>query len=180
LTNVVEWARRTRAHVVYVSIINVDQNGRLYPYYRAKHDAEQLLVRSGVPYTIQRAAQFHAFLAYIFGTVSKLPFAILPPRSAFQPIDVNACAERLAEHAIGEPIGMARDIAGPQTRSGSEFFAQWARATHRNKRLIELPLPIGGFRAVADRRAVNEQAEPLGSTFATWLAHSGRANPYDA
>jgi uncharacterized protein YbjT (DUF2867 family) len=180
MANVVEAARRTGAHVVYVSIINVDRNGRHFPYYGAKYDAEQLLLRSGVPHTIQRAAQFHAFLAYLFGTVAKLPLAILPPRSAFQPIDVDACAERLADHAAGEPLGMARDIAGPETRSGRELFTQWARATHRNRPLIELPLPMGAFRAIANRGAVNDQAEPLGPSFASWLAQSGGANPYDA
>ncbi|MDB5071675.1 MAG: nucleoside-diphosphate sugar epimerase [Candidatus Eremiobacteraeota bacterium] len=180
MSNVVEAARRTGAHVVYVSIINVDRNGRHVPYYRAKFDAEQLLVRSGVPYTIQRAAQFHAYLSHVFGTIAKLPLAILPPGAAFQPIDVHACADRLAVHALGEPLGVARDVAGPETRSGRELFTQWARATHRNKPLVQLPLPVGAFRAVANRGAVNDQAEPLGPTFASWLAQTGGANPYDA
>ena len=180
MANVVEAARRTGMHVVYVSIVNVDRNGRFFPYYQAKYDAEQLLVRSGVPYTIQRAAQFHAFLAYVFGTVSKLPLAVLPPRTAFQPIDVRACADRLADHAAGDPRGVARDIAGPQTRSGREFFTEWARATKRRKPLVELPLPVGAFRAIANRGAVNDEAEPLGAPFATWLEQSGGANPYGA
>ena len=180
MTNVVEAARRTGAHVVYVSIINVDRNGRHVPYYRAKYDAEQMLASSGVSYTIQRAAQFHAYLSHVFGTIAKLPLAILPPGAAFQPIDVHACADRLADHALGEPLGMARDIAGPEIRSARELFTEWARATHRNKPLVELPLPMGAFRAVAKRRAVNDQAEPLGPAFAAWLAQTGGANPYDA
>jgi uncharacterized protein YbjT (DUF2867 family) len=171
LANVVEAARRTAAHVVYISIINVDLNQRLFPYYRAKYEAEQLLAHSGVPYTIQRAAQFHPFLAYFFGTASKSPVAILPPHSAFQPIDVAACAERLAELATRNPLGMARDIAGPEIRSGREFFDQWSDATHRHRPVVELALPMSIFRAFADRHVVNEDAEPIGPTFASWLAH---------
>ncbi len=44
-------------HLVYVSIVGVDQI--LWPYYERKRQAEVLVVASGLPYTIQRATQFH-------------------------------------------------------------------------------------------------------------------------
>ncbi len=180
LENVIAAARVARAHVVYVSIVNVDRNRRVYPYYAAKYEAEMLLARSGVPYTIQRAAQFHPFIAYIFGIAAKQPVAVLPPKAAFQPLDVDAFAGRLAQIAVGQPLGMARDVVGPHISSARELFSLWTAATGRHKLLVEAPLPIALFRAFADRRLINESAEPLGPTFESWLAaNAGSVNPYE-
>jgi uncharacterized protein YbjT (DUF2867 family) len=178
IRNVTDAVKRSGAHVVYVSIVNVDRI-RFFPYYRAKHDAETLLAASGVAYTIQRAAQFHPFLDYIFRILARPPIAVLPPWSVFQPVDVDAVAEHLAGLATGAPLGMARDVVGPETRSGADLFALWSRAVQRHKPAIELPLPIAGFRAFANGRLVNEAAERIGPSFESWLgANLGRENPY--
>jgi uncharacterized protein YbjT (DUF2867 family) len=163
-----------------VSIVNVDKNRRVYPYYGAKYEAEILLARSGIPYTIQRAAQFHPFIAYIFGVVAKQPVAVLPPKAAFQPLDVDAFAGRLAQIAVGQPLGMARDVVGPHISTARELFSLWTAATERHKLLVEAPLPIARFRAFADRCLINESAEPIGPPFESWLAaNDGAANPYE-
>src|SRR5690348_9960290 len=54
-------------HFIYISIVGVDKSD--YPYYVAKYKAEQLIVNSGIPYTIVRATQFHNFLLNIIQSV---------------------------------------------------------------------------------------------------------------
>jgi len=46
-----------RPHVVYVSIVGVDRIP--WPYYKRKRQVEALVTGSGLPFTIQRATQFH-------------------------------------------------------------------------------------------------------------------------
>ena len=58
--NVVDAVGPTGAHLIYVSIVGVDRH-RL-PYYKAKRAAEEVVASSSVPWTIQRATQFHDLL----------------------------------------------------------------------------------------------------------------------
>ena len=48
------------AHLVYVSIVDVDRIP--LKYYRAKREVEVMIESQGVPWTIQRATQFHPFI----------------------------------------------------------------------------------------------------------------------
>src|SRR5262245_3163440 len=63
-------------HFLYVSIVGVDRNP--FAYYRAKLEAERLVERGGVPWTILRATQFHDLLARFFGLLSRSPILLLP------------------------------------------------------------------------------------------------------
>ncbi len=112
------FARTARvSHLVYISIVGVDDIP--LPYYRAKREAERVIVDSQIPYSILRATQFHSFLAGLFATQRRVLPVTLVPAFSFQPIAVDDVAARLAELATADPAGRAPDIGGPQVRSQS-------------------------------------------------------------
>ncbi|ORX89859.1 hypothetical protein K493DRAFT_357569 [Basidiobolus meristosporus CBS 931.73] len=50
--------------IIYISIVDVDKNPE-YFYFKAKLDVENILIASGLPYTILRTAQWHPFIKFI-------------------------------------------------------------------------------------------------------------------
>jgi uncharacterized protein YbjT (DUF2867 family) len=149
--NLIAGARKagTPPHLVYVSIVGVDKIP--YGYYQAKFAAEQLFAQSGLPYTIQRATQFHDLLRAVFAASAKLPVAPVPALR-FQPVDVEDVAVRLAEVALAEPaMGRAADIGGPRVRDARDLARVYLMATGRARRpLLPIRLPgrvFGAFRA---------------------------------
>jgi uncharacterized protein YbjT (DUF2867 family) len=75
--------RSVPAHLIYVSIVGCDRNP--YPYYRAKHAAEIVLQRSGLPVTVVRATQFHTLVTKLAGMLGNGPVSLVP-RMSFQPL----------------------------------------------------------------------------------------------
>ncbi|MFC3157641.1 SDR family oxidoreductase [Chryseobacterium arachidis] len=51
-------------HLVYISIVGIDEVP--FAYYQQKLASEEEIKRSGIPYTILRATQFHEFIDDIF------------------------------------------------------------------------------------------------------------------
>jgi uncharacterized protein YbjT (DUF2867 family) len=65
-------------HIIHISIVGIDRSD--YPYYKAKLESEMLIERSGLPWTILRATQFHDLVLGIiqsFGadTLAEVPVA---------------------------------------------------------------------------------------------------------
>jgi len=134
-------ARVGVSHVVYISIVGVDRNP-YYPYFRAKLDAERVMEQSPVPWTILRATQFHDFVLRILQLLERLPAVMLIPRGfRLQPIDTGETADRLVELALSGPAGRAPDIGGPEVRIFAELADAYLKATGRQRRLVEIPLP---------------------------------------
>jgi uncharacterized protein YbjT (DUF2867 family) len=136
-------------HLVYVSIVGVDRIP--FGYYRSKLAAEQVFASSGLPYTVQRATQFHDLLRALFAASAKAP-VVAVPALRFQPIDVRDVAVRLAELAAAAPMdGRAPDIGGPRVRDARELARVYLAATGRGRRpLLPVGLPgrvFGAFRA---------------------------------
>ncbi|WP_042369755.1 SDR family oxidoreductase [Streptacidiphilus neutrinimicus] len=139
-------------HLVYVSIVGVDRIP--FGYYRAKLAAEQVFAASGLPYTVQRATQFHDLLRAMFAFGAKAPLVPVPALR-FQPIDVRDVAVRLAELALASPAdGRASDIGGPRIRGARELARVYLAATGRGRRpVLPVRLPgrvFGAFRAGAN------------------------------
>ena len=112
-------------HLVFISIVGVDVNP--YPYYRAKFESEQVIERSGIPYTILRATQFHDFIAMFLRLQRRLPF-IISLDVPDQPIAVEEVAERLVELVDAGPSGRVADIGGPQQLPLRTLIDIWQRA----------------------------------------------------
>ena len=101
-------------HLVYISIVGIDKS--TFPYYSAKLQVEEMIQRSGIPYSIQRVTQFHnlvLFLIKSFKIENQYSF-IIPDGMKFQSIDIRDVADKLAELAGGNPKGKLSDLGGPQ------------------------------------------------------------------
>jgi uncharacterized protein YbjT (DUF2867 family) len=111
-------------------------------YYREKLDAERLVERSPVEWTILRSTQFHDFVLPIVEALSRVPFVTLIPRGwLFQPIEAGEVAGRLVELTLGSPAGRVPDIGGPKVRTLASLTQAYLSAKGSKKGVVELPLP---------------------------------------
>jgi uncharacterized protein YbjT (DUF2867 family) len=142
-------ARRAGSpHLVYISIVGVDRVP--FRYYRAKLEAERLVERSRLPWTILRTTQFHDLLHMALAALAWAPVLLLPRGLRFQPVDTREVAERLAALALGRPAGRVADLGGPQVLTVEELAASYLRAAGRRRPLARVHLPgaaARGFRA---------------------------------
>jgi uncharacterized protein YbjT (DUF2867 family) len=161
--------------VVYVSIVGVDRVP--LGYYQAKHRTEQLLADSGLPYTIQRATQFHALVRTLFAGAARLP-ALPVPKIRIQPVDVRDVATRLVALAAGEPAGRVDDFGGPEIHDAADLARAVLAAiggARRQRRIVPVRLPGAVFRAYAGGGNLAPDHAGGSITFADYLA--GRADP---
>lgn len=131
--NVLAAIEGTDVHLVYVSIVGVD--GHRFPYYKAKWAAEQEVTSSSVPWTIQRATQFHDLLDLFLG----LPAFPATPNLAFQVVDTGEVAARLADLVEAGAGGRVDDFGGPEVIEVRDLAASRRRITGRRARLLPVP-----------------------------------------
>lgn len=161
------------SHFVYVSIVGVDRNP--FPYYRAKFDAEGVVERSAVPWTILRATQFHGFVFGMLRVLDRVPFFMPVPKGfIFQPVDAGEVANCLVELALSEPTGRVGDVGGPEIRTAASLARAYLKATGGRKRVLEVPLPGKTARAVREGTQVTRVAPVSVPGKATWEEFLGR------
>jgi uncharacterized protein YbjT (DUF2867 family) len=149
-------------HYVGVSIVGVDRVG--LRYYKAKLAQEELIQRSGVPWTVVRATQFHPFVARTFATSARL--GIVPClKFPMQPVDPREVGRVLAETAEAEPSLAITQFAGPEVLSACELARRWRLRTGSHAVLVRLPVT----RALRSGGLTNPGARRGGVTFDKWL-----------
>jgi uncharacterized protein YbjT (DUF2867 family) len=167
------------AHVVFISIVGVERNP--FFYYRAKLDAERVVERSPVPWTILRSTQFHDFMLGMIRPLSRFPLVVPAPKGfLLQPIEVGEVAERLVELALAAPSGRAPDVAGPEVRTLADLTRAYLEATGRRKRVVEVPLPGRTARAVREGAQVAPAAAWGTVTWEEFLRRTASASPAKA
>ena len=135
------------AHIILISIVGIDDIP--LGYYRGKVEIEKYLVHSGVPHTLQRATQFHQFVAGIFDLQKSSP-VIIVPKFSFQPIATEEVATRLTDLVTAGPAGRVADIGGPDQRTAREFALAWRRVKGWRRPIWAVSLPgktASGFAA---------------------------------
>ena len=136
-------------HLVYVSIVGVDQIP--WPYYKRKRQAEVLVAGSGLPYTIQRATQFHDLVLMAMASAARAPLLVVPAGTSGQPVDVADVAERLVQIVRSGPVsGFGADLGGPQILDAADLARDVLSALgiRRPVRPVRIPGRVGaGFRA---------------------------------
>lgn len=135
-------------HLVYMSIVGVDRHP--FAYYRAKHQAEQLIDKSGARHSILRATQFHDFVSYFLGAACKPPVALIPKRFVFQPIDTDEVATHLAGLVESRAPGLQPDLGGPAIHTAEYLARTLMTAIGRERPMINLPVPGNAARAFKD------------------------------
>lgn len=126
-------------HLLYISIVGIDRVP--LGYYREKLAAERLIETSGLPWTIQRATQFHDLLARALRALSRSPVLPVPAGTSFQPVDVRDVADRLVQIVTDAPAGRAPDLGGPQVRPAGDLARAWLTATGRRRAVLPVRLP---------------------------------------
>jgi uncharacterized protein YbjT (DUF2867 family) len=126
------------AHFVYISIVGIEKVP--YVYYRYKLEAEQEIIRSGIPYTILRATQFHEFIDFIFQMLLKFPVAFVPKHIKVQPVHAKAVAQMLFDIGQAQPLNKTLNIGGREVLEAGDMAKSWLSAQHKTKLLLPLPL----------------------------------------
>jgi len=136
--NVLAAARKAgAAHYVALSVVGTERlpsSG----YFRAKVAQEQLIIDSGIGYSLVHATQFFEFLDPIAqsstdgGTVH-----IAPVR--FQPIAADDVADIVAEVAAGAPLNGRIEIAGPDAYQFDELIRDFLRYKNDPREVLADP-----------------------------------------
>jgi uncharacterized protein YbjT (DUF2867 family) len=120
-------------HHVALSIVGTERlpdNG----YFAAKIAQEQLIEKSGVPYSLVHATQFFEFAIGIADAATTgTEVRIAPVR--FQPMAGDDVADAVAKVAVGTPLNGRLEIAGPEQYRMDEFIRE-ALALHGDSREV--------------------------------------------
>lgn len=154
--NLVRAASRTGApHLVYISVVGADSipvksgiDRAMFGYFASKLAAERVVADSGLPWTTLRATQFHDLILMVTRQMARLPVIPFPSGFRFQPVDSGEVAGRLVELALGAPMGLAPDFAGPQVYGTDELLRSYLRAAHLRRPMFPIGLPGKAARAV--------------------------------
>jgi len=160
--NIAAVARKTGAHIVYVSIVGVDRH-RL-PYYKAKWQAEQLVESSGARWTIVRATQFHELIDG-FLSMRVLP---LSKKTPFQPVDAGEVSDVIVDIVDAGPSGRVPDTGGPDILTIGEMKESRRLITGKGAVLVPAP-PIGFVRDMVDGRHLCPDRAVGRITWEQWL-----------
>jgi uncharacterized protein YbjT (DUF2867 family) len=135
------------SHLVYVSIVGIDAapiTGLArgpFGYVASKLEVEGIVKDSGIPWTTLRATQFFSLIFSGARALTRLPVVPVPGGPRFQPVDVEDVAERLAPLALGDPVGRAPDIGGPEVMTFAELIHTYLRVSHRHRLVLPIPAP---------------------------------------
>ncbi|MDQ0644408.1 SDR family oxidoreductase [Microbacterium murale] len=155
-------------HIVLLSIVGIDRMP--YDYYAGKVAQEKIVEASPVPWTIQRATQFHEFAGQMFAQAKVGPLH-LAPRARTQPIAARDVGERLVTLAVGDARGRAQDIAGPREEALDEMVRAYARATGHRGWTPSISIPTRQMKGMRAGLALPDPDALLtDQTFAEWLA----------
>lgn len=148
-------ARAGTRHLVYISVVGADRvpvvsgvDRAMFGYFASKLAAERVVAESGLPWTMLRATQFYDLMLLVARQMARLPLIPLPAGSRFQPVDAGEVASRLVELALGSPVGLAPDIAGPKVYSTAELLREYLRASHQRRPIVPVWLPGKAARAI--------------------------------
>lgn len=175
--NLVETAKRTGVeHLIYLSIVGVHRAS--LPYYQAKLECEKIIERSGIPFSIIRATQFHEFSVFLLRKMMIGPVFVFPPNGSLQPVEADAVAQHLVKIISLPPTISTENIAGPDIIKVSEMGRLLLLQNNERKLSIPLPIPITALEAVAKGFLVESKANPIGIRWRDWLERDGKKPNY--
>jgi uncharacterized protein YbjT (DUF2867 family) len=121
-------------HHLALSIVGVDTMQNV-GYMRAKIAQEDLIKRSGVPYTILRSTQFLEFLAGIANQATQGNEVHLSDVQ-FQPIASDDVAAFVAGAAVSAPINGTMEIAGPERFTMGGIVSRFLKDTNDQRKVV--------------------------------------------
>ncbi|MET3879297.1 SDR family oxidoreductase [Chitinophaga sp. OAE865] len=156
-------------HHVALSVVGTDrlqESG----YFRAKAAQEELIRKSGIPYSIVHSTQFFEFLGGIVKSAAQQEAIHLSP-APIQPIASDDVAAAVADVALGTPVNGIVEIAGPEKFPLSALVTDYLKATNDPRTVITDP-EARYFGAMLNEQSLVPGANArLGSiNFKTWFA----------
>ncbi|MBV6826344.1 SDR family oxidoreductase [Pseudomonas sp. PD9R] len=138
-------------------------------YFRAKMAQEELIKKSGVPYSILRATQFFEFVGAIAQSGAQGD-TIRLTSAALQPVASADVAAALAKIAVGGPTGKTSEVAGPDKQPLVSFAKIYLQHT-KDQREVITDDNAGYFGANINDQSLTPGANPiLGAIhFDQWL-----------
>jgi len=127
-------------HHVALSIVGVDIMQNI-GYMRAKIAQEDLIKKSGVPYTIIRSTQFLEFLAGIANQATDGNEVHLS-HVLFQPIAADDVAAFVVKYAAGTPLNGKTEIAGPERFEIYEVVERYLQHAGDPRKVVSNGKPI--------------------------------------
>jgi uncharacterized protein YbjT (DUF2867 family) len=121
-------------HHVALSIVGVDIMQNI-GYMRAKKAQEDLIKKSGVPYTIIRSTQFLEFLKGIADQATNGNEVHLSDVK-FQPIAADDVASFVTKYALGSPVNGKIEIAGPERFEMYEIVARYLQHSNDPRKVV--------------------------------------------
>jgi uncharacterized protein YbjT (DUF2867 family) len=121
-------------HHVALSIVGVDIMQNI-GYMRAKKVQEDLIKKSGVPYTIIRSTQFFEFIKGIADQATRGNEVHLSDVQ-FQPIASDDVATFVAKYALATPVNGKVEIAGPERFDMYEIVAQYLQHINDPRKVV--------------------------------------------
>jgi uncharacterized protein YbjT (DUF2867 family) len=121
-------------HHVALSIVGADRLNSS-GYLRAKLAQEELIKRSGIPYSILRSTQFFEFAAGIAKS-GMIGDEIHMPTGAVQPIASDEVVEALLDIVTGAPLNTTVEVGGPVSMPMIEFIRYYLDATEDSHQLV--------------------------------------------
>lgn len=159
------------SHLVALSMVGIDRIP--YGYFMGKRRQEEIVLGSAVPGSVLRSTHFHEFPGQLLGRVPDGPVALIPMIKS-QPVAAKEVAEALVDLALGEPVGRAPDLAGPEVEDVPDMAKRLVKALGKDKRVIPMKLPGEIGEAFATGQALPEGSGPRGKqTFEQWLGLTG-------
>lgn len=137
-----------RPHLVLISVVGADRvpvvsrfDAMAFGYFASKRDAEQVVIGSGLPWSILRATQFFDLTLTTVTALARMPVVVSASGTRFQPVEAREVAERLVELALGDPQGVAPDLGGPTAYRMDELVRSYLAQTGKRRPIINLRLP---------------------------------------
>lgn len=155
-------------HHVALSIVGIDRVE--FGYYAGKLRQEELVLSGDVSSTVLRATQFHEFPGQMLERIGRGP-VVLAPAMRSQPVAAREVGEELVRLALGQPVGLAPELAGPEVLEMPDLMRRVLRARGSRKPVVVLPIPFGAGRAAATGGLLPKADGLRGrQTFDEWLA----------
>lgn len=155
-------------HHIALSVVGTDRL-QASGYFRAKQAQENLIKKSGVPYTIIHSTQFMEFLGGIVASAHEGEGVTISP-AKIQPIASDDVASMVVEFALGNPINGIVEIGGPQRFSLSELLQTYLIKTNNPLQVISDQKALYFGSPLEELTLVPAAAAKLGSiTFEQWF-----------
>jgi uncharacterized protein YbjT (DUF2867 family) len=158
-------------HHLALSVVGADRLPRS-GYLRAKVAQENLIERSGIPYTILRSTQFFEFVGRIIEEGAKGDVIRLSP-ALVQPVASDDVSAYLADLAVAAPLNRTVEIGGPE-KFPMDKLARQVLAARGDKRKVIADVHARYFGTTLDDRSLTAGDDArLGQTrFAEWFDHA--------